>query len=39
LGLEVEGVTDPGAKLGSFTLAKVLEAEQHPMPTGCGSAR
>ncbi|MBT0778090.1 phenylalanine--tRNA ligase subunit beta [Paracoccus sp. pheM1] len=30
LGLEVEGVADPAAKLGAFTLAKVLHAEQHP---------
>ncbi|SIQ34315.1 phenylalanyl-tRNA synthetase beta subunit [Paracoccus thiocyanatus] len=30
LGLEVEGVADPAAKLGTFTLAKVLHAEQHP---------
>ncbi|MEF9600786.1 phenylalanine--tRNA ligase subunit beta [Paracoccus sp. PXZ] len=30
LGLEVEGVTDPAAKLKAFTLAKVLHAEQHP---------
>jgi len=30
LGLEVEGVEDPAAKLGAFTLAKVVHAEQHP---------
>ena len=30
LGLEVEGVTDPAAKLATFTLARVLHAEQHP---------
>ncbi|SMO58732.1 phenylalanyl-tRNA synthetase beta subunit [Thalassovita litoralis] len=30
LGLEVEGVEDPAAKLSSFTLAKVKHAEQHP---------
>lgn len=30
LGLEVEGITDPAAKLKSFTLAKVIHAEQHP---------
>lgn len=30
LGLEVEEVTDPASALASFTLAKVLEAEQHP---------
>ena len=30
LGLEVEEVSDPAAKLGRFTLAKVIAAEQHP---------
>ncbi|MDQ7775215.1 MAG: phenylalanine--tRNA ligase subunit beta [Paracoccus aminovorans] len=30
LGLEVEGVTDPASRLKSFTLAKVIEAVQHP---------
>ncbi|MBY6201900.1 phenylalanine--tRNA ligase subunit beta [Maritalea mobilis] len=30
LGLEVEGVEDRGARLSSFTLAKVVSAEQHP---------
>ena len=30
LGLEVEGVENPAAKLASFTLAKVIAAEQHP---------
>ncbi len=30
LGLEVEGVSDPAARLRSFTLAKVIEAVQHP---------
>jgi len=30
LGLEVEGVENPAAKLESFTLAKVKEASQHP---------
>ncbi|MHC9235399.1 phenylalanine--tRNA ligase subunit beta [Pseudooceanicola sp. 502str34] len=30
LGLEVEGVEDPAAKLKSFTLAKVTAASQHP---------
>ncbi|KGJ05855.1 phenylalanyl-tRNA synthetase beta subunit [Paracoccus halophilus] len=30
LGLEVEEVTDPAARIGAFTLARVLEAEQHP---------
>ncbi len=30
LGLEVEGISDPGARLAAFTLAKVTHAEQHP---------
>jgi phenylalanyl-tRNA synthetase beta chain len=30
LGLEVEGVEDPAAKLGGFIVAKVLTAAQHP---------
>ncbi|MBW7921815.1 MAG: phenylalanine--tRNA ligase subunit beta [Rubellimicrobium sp.] len=30
LGLEVESVTDPAAALAPFTLARVLEAHQHP---------
>ena len=30
LGLEVEGVTNPAARLAPFTLARVLHAEQHP---------
>ncbi|WP_136683476.1 phenylalanine--tRNA ligase subunit beta [Falsirhodobacter xinxiangensis] len=30
LGLEVEGIHDPASKLKTFTLAKVLHAEQHP---------
>jgi phenylalanyl-tRNA synthetase beta chain len=30
LGLEVEGVTDPAAKLAPFTIARVIEAVQHP---------
>jgi phenylalanyl-tRNA synthetase beta chain len=29
-GLEVERVDDPAAKLGAFTVARVLEAVQHP---------
>jgi phenylalanyl-tRNA synthetase beta chain len=29
-GLEVEHVEDPGAKLAAFTVAKVVEARQHP---------
>ncbi|MCC1481797.1 phenylalanine--tRNA ligase subunit beta [Roseibaca sp. Y0-43] len=30
LGLEVEEVTDPAASLGAFTIARVIEAVQHP---------
>jgi phenylalanyl-tRNA synthetase beta chain len=30
IGLEVEGVDDPGAKLGAFRVARVLSAERHP---------
>ena len=30
MGLEVEGVDDPGKKLAAFTIARVLEAKQHP---------
>ncbi|MBP0482630.1 phenylalanine--tRNA ligase subunit beta [Sagittula salina] len=30
LGLEVEEVVNPAAKLSAFTLAKVVHAEQHP---------
>ena len=30
LGLEVEGVVNPVARLAPFTLAKVIEATQHP---------
>ncbi|MBV7394329.1 phenylalanine--tRNA ligase subunit beta [Mameliella sediminis] len=30
LGLEVEEVVDPAKSLAPFTIAKVLEAEQHP---------
>ena len=30
LGLEVEDVTNPAARLAPFTLARVLHAEQHP---------
>jgi phenylalanyl-tRNA synthetase beta chain len=29
-GLEVEHVEDPAAKLGAFTVARVIEAVQHP---------
>ncbi len=30
IGLEVEGIEDPSEKLGQFTIARVLEAKQHP---------
>jgi phenylalanyl-tRNA synthetase beta chain len=30
IGLEVEGVEDPAAKLRGFTIAHVIEAKQHP---------
>ena len=30
LGLEVEEIVNPTAKIAQFTLARVLEAEQHP---------
>jgi phenylalanyl-tRNA synthetase beta chain len=30
IGLEVEGVEDPAAKLGAFIIARVLTAERHP---------
>jgi phenylalanyl-tRNA synthetase beta chain len=30
IGLEVEGVVDPAKKLAPFTIARVLEAKQHP---------
>ncbi len=30
IGLEVEAVTDPAAKLRDFTIAHVLDARQHP---------
>ena len=30
LGLEVEGVEDPAARLSAFTIGKVLAAEKHP---------
>ncbi|QIE55728.1 phenylalanine--tRNA ligase subunit beta [Pikeienuella piscinae] len=30
LGLEVEGVEDPAAALGAFTIARVIEAGRHP---------
>ena len=30
IGLEVESVEDPGAKLGAFTVARIVEARRHP---------
>ena len=30
LGLEVEGIEDRAARLGNFTIGKVVKAEQHP---------
>lgn len=30
IGLEVEGIENPAAKLGAFTIARVVEAKQHP---------
>ena len=30
IGLEVEGLDDPAARLGAFTIASVVEATQHP---------
>lgn len=30
IGLEVEGVEDPAARLKAFTIARVVEAKQHP---------
>ena len=30
IGLEVEDVADPAANLHAFTIARVLEAKQHP---------
>ncbi|MEZ5899212.1 MAG: phenylalanine--tRNA ligase subunit beta [Hyphomicrobiaceae bacterium] len=30
IGLEVESVEDAGAKLGAFTIARVVEAKKHP---------
>ena len=30
LGLEVEEISDPAAKLGAFRIARVIEAVQHP---------
>ncbi len=30
IGLEVEGVEDASAKLGAFTIARIVEAKKHP---------
>ncbi len=30
IGLEVEGIEDPAMRLGAFTIARVVEAKQHP---------
>ncbi len=30
LGLELEGIEDPAARLGAFTICRVIEAVQHP---------
>ncbi len=30
IGLEVEGIDDAGAKLGAFTIARIVEAKKHP---------
>ena len=30
IGLDVEGVSNPGEKLAPFTIARVIEAKQHP---------
>ncbi len=30
IGLEVEGIEDPGAKLGAFKVARIVEAKRHP---------
>jgi phenylalanyl-tRNA synthetase beta chain len=30
MGLDVEGVHDPAAKLAAFTIARVIEAKRHP---------
>lgn len=30
IGLEVEDVSDPGAALGAFTIARIVDAKKHP---------
>ena len=30
IGLEVEGIEDPGAKLAAFRIARIVEAKKHP---------
>lgn len=30
IGLEVEGIEDPSEALGAFTIARIVEAKQHP---------
>ena len=30
IGLEVEGIEDPGAKLGAFRVARIVAAKKHP---------
>ena len=37
MGLEVESIDDPGKTLAPFTVARVLEAKQHPnVIANCG---
>ena len=38
IGLEVEGVEDPGAKYKGFVTARVIEANSIRTPIGCASA-
>ena len=30
IGIEVEGIEDPAARLGAFTVARIVEAKRHP---------
>ena len=39
LGMEVERVDDPAARLARFSVARVIEAVRIPMPTACKSAK